>query len=53
MEIQNISGTDLISSGFSVNTSISSENVKPEKEPENENRTNKDETKGTHVDTWA
>ena len=53
MEIQNISGTDLISSGLSINSQVSNENVKTEGNEINQDINNPEEKKGTIIDTKA
>lgn len=53
MEIQNISGADIVSQRMSVETNISNENVKPETTSESENQINAEEQKGTLIDIKA
>ena len=53
MEIQNISGADIISQKLSVNTEISNENIRSENQVESENQINPEEGKGTLIDITA
>jgi hypothetical protein len=53
MEIQNISGSDIMTSKLSVNTNITGENTKPEKQPEPANEQNTEGSKGRLIDTKA
>ena len=53
MDVQNISGTDIISNKISVNTEISNENVKTDEEPVNEESKSVEENKGNSIDTYA
>ncbi len=53
MEVQNISGSDIVTGKLSVNSNISAENSKPEKQPESINWKNPEESKGSFIDTKA
>ena len=53
MEIQNISGPDIISSGFTVNSRVTSENVKNDKEDYREEVKSAETEKGNFIDTKA
>lgn len=53
MEVQNISGSDIIQSGLSVNSSVRSENIKPEKQEPQENTPKLEQEKGNNIDTKA
>lgn len=53
MEIQNISGADIITQRLSVNSSISNENVRPESNTESENNIKPEEQKGKLIDIRA
>ncbi len=56
MDVQNISGSDIVSNKLSVNTDISNESQKPEEEaqaPQNPNNNNVEKNKGAHIDTFA
>ena len=52
MDVQNISGTDIIPAGLNVNSRVTSENVNLEKEPK-ENTVNPEKEKGNYIDTKA
>ncbi len=53
MEVQNISGADMVSNRISVRTEISNENLKPAEEPVREQVRAPEENKGKLVDTYA
>lgn len=53
MEIQNISGSDVVSSGFNVSSRISSENVTNEKDEVREETKTTEKEKGNIIDTKA
>lgn len=53
MEIQNISGSDVVSSGFNVNSRITSENITNEKEEVREEIKPTEKEKGNIIDTKA
>jgi hypothetical protein len=53
MDIQNISGSDIISGGLNVNPGVSAENVKIEKSEPQENITNPEKEKGNFIDIRA
>ncbi len=53
MDIQNISGSDMISGGLNANPRVSAENVKIEKPEPQENITNPEKEKGNFIDTRA
>jgi hypothetical protein len=51
MDIQNISGADMIPGGLTVNSKVSTENVKVEKQEPHENIPNPEKDKGNLIDT--
>ena len=53
MEVQNISGSDMISNRISAGTEISNENLKPAEEPVKERTRIPEENKGKQIDTYA
>ncbi|MFH0974758.1 MAG: hypothetical protein V1874_03130 [Spirochaetota bacterium] len=53
MEIQNISGADIISGGFNANSRVSGENAKVEKQEAKEETVNPEKEKGNIIDTKA
>ncbi|MBN2038837.1 MAG: hypothetical protein JW864_02280 [Spirochaetes bacterium] len=53
MEVQNISGADVVSQRLSVETNISSENVRQENTAKSENQITSEENKGTLIDVKA
>ena len=53
MDVQNISGTDIISSGLNVNSRVTSENVNHEKQEPMENTVNPEKEKGNYIDIKA
>lgn len=53
MDVQNISGTDMVSSRIFPNAEISNENLKPKEEPEKEEARIPEENKGKRIDTYA
>ncbi len=53
MDVQNISGTDIVSNKISANTEISNENLKTREEPSPEEGKVVEENKGNNIDTYA
>ncbi len=53
MEVQNISGSDIISSGMNVNSRITHENANPERQETTENKINPEKEKGNNIDIKA
>jgi hypothetical protein len=53
MEIQNISGADIISGGFNTNSKVSSENAKVEKHEVREETVSPEKEKGNNIDIKA
>jgi hypothetical protein len=53
MDVQNISGSDIVSSGLNVNSRISHENVKTERQEPQENNSNFEKEKGNNIDIKA
>jgi hypothetical protein len=53
MDIQNISGSDIISSGLNINSRVSSENAKIERQEPQENKINMEKVKGNYIDIKA
>jgi hypothetical protein len=53
MEIQNISGSDMVSGGMNVNSRVSSENTNVEKPEPTENIPSQEKEKGNYIDTKA
>lgn len=53
MDVQNITGTDIVSNEISASTRISNENLKTEEDPPVEQTRSVDENKGKQVDTYA
>jgi hypothetical protein len=53
MDIQNISGSDMVSGGMNVNSRVSTENAKVEKPEPHENIPSQEKEKGNYIDTKA
>jgi hypothetical protein len=53
MDVQNISGSDMISSGLNINSKASSENAKVERPEPQENKINAEKEKGNYIDIKA
>ncbi len=53
MDVQNISGTDIVSNKLSVNTEISNESSEVDEEPRSEENNNPEPNKGANIDTYA
>ena len=53
MDIQNISGSDVVINGFNANTRINSENTRIERQETREESNNQEKEKGNYIDTKA
>ncbi|MBN2400938.1 MAG: hypothetical protein JXN64_00920 [Spirochaetes bacterium] len=53
MDVQNISGSDIVSQGLNVNSRILNENVNTEKQEPQENIVNPEKEKGNFIDIRA